>query len=184
MVKEEVATSRAILGLVGPKPTVLVTSADEKGKPDIITIAAVTAASHEPPMFVIAIRHDRYSHQLVDKTKEFVINVPTIKMVEQTNFCGKTSGRIVNKFKEAKLTPIPGSVVKAPLIAECPINIECKVVQSIKPGTHTLYVGQVVAVHTEKGVFDGKKLNIKDFPTILYNQVEYLLPSEEVCGTT
>jgi len=183
MVKEEVAISRAVLGLVGPKPTVLVTCVDEGGKPNIITIAAVTAASHEPPMFVIAIRHDRYSHQLVERTKEFVINVPTTNLVEQTNLCGRISGRDVDKFKEAKISAVQGKVVKAPLIAECPINIECKVVDSIKPGTHTLYVGQVVAVHVENGAFDEGKLNLEDFPTIGYNQVEYLRPGEVIAKT-
>jgi flavin reductase (DIM6/NTAB) family NADH-FMN oxidoreductase RutF len=180
MAKLETPKSRPVMGLISPKPVVLVTCADERGRPNIITIAAVAGASHEPPMFVISVREDRYSYQLIDKTREYVINVPTVDMVEQVIFCGRLSGRNVDKFKEAKLTPSPAKVVKPPLIAECPINIECKVVAAIKPGTHMLYVGQVVATHVEEGAFDGTKLDLRRFQTLTWNQVEYLRPGEVI----
>jgi len=180
LVKVGTPISRPVIGLISPKPVVLVTCIDENGKPNIITIAAVTGASHEPPMFVIAVRHDRYSHQLIDKTREYVINVPTMTQVEQVIFCGRTSGRNVDKFKETKFAPTPGKVVKVPIIAECPINIECKVVAAIKPGTHTLFVGQVVATHVEEGAFDGTKLDLQHFRTLTWNQLEYLKPGEVI----
>ncbi len=178
MVKYATPIARPVMGLISPKPVVLVTCIDEYGKPNIITIAAVAGASHNPPMFVVSVRHDRYSHQLIDKTREYVINVPTADLVDQVIFCGRASGRNVDKFREAKLTPKPGKVVKVPLIAECPVNIECKVVAAVKPGTHTLYVGQVVATHVEEGAFDGTKLDLKRFPTLTWNQIEYLKPGE------
>ena len=183
LVKIGSSISRDVLGLVSPKPVVLVTCVDESGKPNIITIAAVTGASHEPPMFVIAVRHDRYSHKLIDKSKEYVINVPTITHVEQVIFCGQKSGREVDKFKETKFTPIPAEVVKVPLIAECPINIECKVVAAVKPGTHTLFVGQVLTVHVEEGMFDGTKLNLQLLPALTWNTLEYLKPGKIIRRT-
>ncbi len=163
-----------------PRPAVLVTCIDENGKPNIIAIAAVAPVSSNPPIFMIAVRKGRYSHELIKKSREFVINVPSIDLVEQTNFCGTTSGRSVDKFKETKLTAVPSSKVKTPIIGECPINIECKVVQTITPGSHTAFLGQVVAVHVEEGLFDGRKLDLETVPTIGYSYLEYRRPGTVV----
>ena len=180
MAKAEIPVSRPVVGLISPKPVVLVTCADEKGKPNIITIAALAVASHEPPMFVVAVRHDRYSHRLIEKTREYVINVPTTALVEQVILCGQMSGRSMDKFKETKFIPTQGKIVHAPLITECPVNIECKVVTAIRPGTHTLFVGQVVAAHVEEDAFDGTKLNLQRFPSLTWNQLDYLKPGEVI----
>jgi flavin reductase (DIM6/NTAB) family NADH-FMN oxidoreductase RutF len=179
MAKVKTPINRSVMGLISPKPVVLVTCTDEKGKPNIITIAAVAGAGHNPPMFSIAVREDRYSYNLIEKAGEFVINVPTANMGKESAICGRLSGKNVDKFKEAKLTPVPAEIVKAPLIKECPINIECKVVGSVKPGTHRIFVGQVVATHVEEGVFDGR-LDLRKLPTLIWNQVEYLRPGESV----
>lgn len=176
MAKLKIPLSSRFGGLVGPKPTVLVTCCNPEGKVDIITVAAVTVASHEPPMFVISIKENRYSHNLIKAAGEFVINVPSIGLIEAVDLCGTLSGRDVDKFKEAHLTPEDGQVVSAPMIKECPINIECKVVASVKPGTHTLFVGQVVAAHVEEGLFDGVKLNLEKLHTIVFNGSEYRRP--------
>jgi len=180
LVKVEVPIGTNTLALIAPRPVVLVTSVDERLKPNIIAIAAVTGASHEPPMFVISVRHNRYSHELIEKSKEYAINVATPELKEQVGVCGRTSGSKVDKFKETGLTPIKGTFIKAPLIAECPINIECKVVAAIRPGTHTLFVGQVVAAHVEEGAFDGKKLDLQKYPTMAYNQQEYRRPGNVI----
>ncbi|MEM3692840.1 MAG: flavin reductase family protein, partial [Candidatus Bathyarchaeia archaeon] len=172
MAKRSIHLSPRIGALVGPKPTVLVTCRSPQGRANIITVAAVTVASHDPPMFVISIKENRFSHNLIKETGEFVINVPSTKLIEATKLCGTLSGMYADKFREARLTMEPGRVVSAPMIKECPINIECKVVASMKPGTHTLFVGQVVAAHVEDGLFDGEKLNLENFPTILFNGPE------------
>jgi len=179
MVKAKTLLNRSVMGLISPKPVVLVTCIDEKGKPNIITIAAVAGAGHNPPMFSIAVRDDRYSYNLIERAGEFVINVPTARMAKEAALCGRLSGKNADKFKEAELTPVPAEVVRTPLIKECPINIECKVVGSVKPGTHRIYVGQVVATHVEEGVFDGR-LNLQKLPTLIWNQVEYLRPGEPI----
>jgi flavin reductase (DIM6/NTAB) family NADH-FMN oxidoreductase RutF len=171
--------NRSLMGLVSPKPVVLVTCVDEKGRPNIITIAAVAGAGHDPPMFSIAVRYDRYSHLLIEKSGEFTINVPSVTMARQAAACGKISGRDHDKFKEIDLTPTNASIVKAPLIHECPINIECRVVGKVKPGTHTVFVGQVVAAHVQEGIFNGT-LDLKKLPTLIWNQAEYLRPGETI----
>ena len=179
MVKVKTHLDRSVMGLVSPKPVVLVTCVDENGKPNIITVAAVAGASHDPPMFSIAIRQDRYSHGLIAGTGEFVINVPTVKMAKAAEVCGRLTGRKADKFMDANLTPVKADLVGAPLIGECPVNIECKVVGRVKPGTHTIFVGQVVATHVEEGVFDGR-LDLRRLQTLTWNQVEYLKPGEPV----
>jgi len=171
--------NRSIMGLVSPKPVVLVTCVDGKGRPNIITIAAVAGAGHDPPMFSIAVRYDRYSHSLIERSGEFVINVPTTTMARQVATCGRISGRDHDKFKETDLTPASAKIVRAPIIHECPINIECRVVGKVKPGTHTVFIGQVVEAHVQEGIFNGT-LDLKKLPTLIWNQVEYLRPGEPI----
>lgn len=180
MVKVEIPINVSVGHLVAPKPTALVTCVDEGGRANIITIAAITVVSHRPPIFMIAVRDDRYSHDLIERSGEFVINMPTTDMIEETYLCGRTTGRLLNKFEDNRLTPVPGVKVKAPLIEECPINIECKVVEAVKPGTHTLFMGEVVAAHVEDGLFDGVKIDLSTFPTILFNYDEYRSPDKVI----
>jgi flavin reductase (DIM6/NTAB) family NADH-FMN oxidoreductase RutF len=176
MAKVTIPITVSVGHLVAPKPTALVTCIDERGQANIITIAAITVVSHRPPIFMIAVRQDRYSHALITKAGEFVINMPPATLIEATHRCGRTTGRRVNKFEDNQLTPVPSTKVKAPLIEECPINIECKVVAAVTPGTHTLFMGEVVVVHVEEGLFDGVQLDLERFPTILFNYEEYRSP--------
>ena len=120
MVKVEISINVSVGHLVAPKPTALVTCVDGGGRANIITIAAITVVSHRPPIFMIAVRDDRYSHDLIETSGEFVINMPTADMIEETHLCGRTTGRLMNKFDDNRLTSVPGTKVKAPLIEECP----------------------------------------------------------------
>lgn len=149
--KEDVPLNLA-LRLLHPRPTVLVSCLLD-GKPNIITVAWSTPLSHDPPLLGVSIGLERYSHEVIDKSGEFVVNVPTVELIEQTIFCGEKSGREVDKFKEAKLTPIPSLKVKAPSILECVAHLECKVAQRIRVGDHTLFVGEVLAARVNRGIF-------------------------------
>jgi len=171
--KEDVPLKLA-LRLMYPRPTILVSCA-YAGKPNIITLAWSTPLSHAPPLLGISVGLERYSHTIIAKSREFVVNIPTIDLIEQTKFCGEHSGRDVDKFKETKLTPIPSLKVKAPSILECIAHLECKVVQSILTGDHTLFVGEVIAARVNQGLFrttfDPTKIQVimhlgsKDFTT-------------------
>ncbi|MCX5914856.1 MAG: flavin reductase family protein [Deltaproteobacteria bacterium] len=135
-------------------PVVLLTCQDEGAKPNIITLAWVGVANSDPPMISVAIRPDRHSHGIVKKTGEFVANLPTTEMLKEMDFCGVASGSKVDKFSETHLTSLPAEKVKAPLIKECPVNLECRVKQFIPLGSHDLFLGEIVAVHMDTEIQD------------------------------
>lgn len=176
MVEEKVLVpiTHATRFMISPLYTSLVTCVNKEGKPNIITISLILKAwgmplrESEPPfgVFFIMVHPSRYSYKLIEETGDFVINVPTIDMVEQVWYCGTKSGRAFDKFKETRLTPAPARYVKSPLIAECPINIECKVVEKIKPkhSAYTFFFGKALAIHAKEGIWDGNILNIDKCP--------------------
>lgn len=129
-----------------PLPVVMITSADASGKPNICTVAWTGIVCSEPPMLSISLRKERYSHDLITASGEFVVNMPSVRQVRATDYCGVVSGREVDKFEQAKLTPAPSSVVKTPLILECPLNLECQTTQVIELGSHDLFLAKIVAV--------------------------------------
>jgi flavin reductase (DIM6/NTAB) family NADH-FMN oxidoreductase RutF len=135
-----------------PTPVVLVTSVDAHGKPNIITLAWTGIVCSEPPMVSISIRPSRYSHNLIVSSGQFVVNMPTEDILEETDYCGIVSGRDVDKFAQTGLTPQPATQVKPPLIQECPVNLECLVRQVINLGTHDMIIGEVVATHVNEEI--------------------------------
>jgi flavin reductase (DIM6/NTAB) family NADH-FMN oxidoreductase RutF len=136
----------------------LITSVDENGKPNVMTIAWAIQFSSNPPLFGILTSPKRYSYELITKTKEFVINVPTKDIEEKVMFCGSCSGRTVDKFKETGLTAVPAKRVKAPWIKECILHLECKLVDTKSYGDHTLLLGEVLAAYADKEAFNKEKL--------------------------
>ncbi|OPX83748.1 MAG: Flavoredoxin [Pelotomaculum sp. PtaB.Bin104] len=139
-----------------PIPTVLVTSCLEERNPNIVTIAWTGIMNSVPPVVYVAVRPDRYSHRLIKDSGEYVINIPTVAMAGQVDYCGMVSGREVNKFEETGFTPVAADRVKAPLIAECPVNVECKVRQVLALGSHDVFIANVLAVHYNEDVLDQK----------------------------
>jgi len=137
-----------------PRHVVLVTCLDKKGKTNIISLSFSMPVSYSPPILVISVGLSKYSHQLIEETKEFVVNTPTGEMGKATMLCGTISGREHDKFKEANLTPLPAKVVKPPLIKECVGHLECKVCREVTAGDHTLFIGDVVAATVDEGIFD------------------------------
>ena len=140
---------------VYPTPAGLITSVGSDGKPNIITLGEVFNISISSPVILgIAIRKERHSHKLISETREYVVNLPTQAIAEQVWFCGRTSGRTEDKFARSGLTPLPASMVRPPLIAECPINCECRVIGIQVIGDHDLFLGKVVAQHVDRNVLD------------------------------
>lgn len=134
-----------------PNPAVMVTCS-HGGRDNIITLAWVGTVCSVPPMISISIRPSRYSHELVSASKEFVVNIPDEKMAGICDFCGTKSGRNLDKFIETGLTKEKGFVINTPLIKECAINIECKVREIIRLGTHDMFIGEVVSVNADETV--------------------------------
>ena len=127
-----------------PNPVVLVSVAHEL-RESIITLSWVGTCCSEPPIVSISVRPERYSHPILLDSKEFVINFPTISLIDQVKICGTKSGRDIDKWKECNFTKTKSKEINTPAIAECPVNIECKVEQVIKLGTHDLFISRVVA---------------------------------------
>ncbi|TAK33444.1 MAG: flavin reductase family protein [Chloroflexota bacterium] len=135
-----------------PTPVVLVTSVDADGKPNIVTLAWVGIVSSDPPQIGVSVRPGRYSHAGIRERGEFTVNVPSQTILQAADLCGQVSGRDTDKFELAGLTSLAASKVKPPLIAECPVNLECVVRHQLELGAHDLFVGEVVAVHVSRSV--------------------------------
>ena len=160
---------------VYPSPAALVTSVSEEGRPNIITLGEVFNISVRSPVILgIAIAKPRYSHQLISATGEYVVNLPTASMVEVVDRCGTVSGRKVDKFAEFHLTPVPAEKVRPPLIAECPISIECRVVGIHEVGDHDLFLGEAVAEHVaEQALDEDGRVRVDELDPLCYMHEEY-----------
>lgn len=140
--------------LLYPLPAVLVSCGDEPANYNILTIAWTGTLCSDPPMCYISVRRSRHSYDLIQRTGEFVINLTTVELARATDWCGVNSGRDHNKFAEMGLHPQPAQLVKAPLIAESPLSIECRVTE-VKPlGSHDMFIANVVAIDAEEQLID------------------------------
>lgn len=164
--KSEVSMADAFR-LLHPRNTVLLTCTGKDSKPNVLTLTWATPTSHSPPLVAVSISPKRYSHRLIEESGEFTINIPTMEIIDKVLKCGRVSGRSVDKFSEAGLTPVPGERVKAPMIRECVAHLECKVVDKVTPGDHTLFVGEVLAGRAVRELFD-KDFNVDRFRPVLH----------------
>lgn len=139
-----------------PVPTILVTSQSGDSKPNIITIAWTGVMNSNPPVVYIGVNPIRYSHELIKESGEYVINIPSKDQLKAVDYCGLVSGRKEDKFEAAALTPVPAAHVRAPLIAECPVNLECKVRQVLNLESHDVFIADVLAIHYNENVLDEK----------------------------
>jgi flavin reductase (DIM6/NTAB) family NADH-FMN oxidoreductase RutF len=141
--------------LLSPTPAVLVSCGAARGfTPNLITIAWAGNVCSDPPLLSISVRPERYSHDIIATTGEFVVNVPSLRQAKAVDWCGVVSGRSVDKFAGAGLTAAPALKVRCPIVLECPLNIECLVQKSLKLGSHTLFVAEVVAVQVTAALID------------------------------
>ncbi|MDO4265886.1 MAG: flavin reductase family protein [Eubacteriales bacterium] len=160
--------------MVYPLPAVMVSCADKAGNANILTVAWTGTICSEPPMAYISVRPERFSHHMIEETGEFVINLTTEALCAATDFCGVRSGAKLDKWKECGLTKQQGSVVAAPLIAESPVNIECKVTQVLKLGSHDMFIAKVEAVDVDESYMDEKgRFDMDRCGLIAYNHGEY-----------
>ena len=139
-----------------PVPVVLI-SCGVGDNANLLTLNRIASCNAEPPMISISVRPGRASHQLIEKHDEFVVNIPSPELELVTDFVGSTTSRKINKWRETGLTPVPAVEVRAPLVAECPVNIECRVQQKIKLPSHTLFLAEVVALHAEKYILNARQ---------------------------
>ncbi len=171
-----------------PLPVVLVSCQDtgEKqtrqdnpvhaGRPNIITVAWAGTVCTNPPMVSISVRRERYSYPIIEKTGEFVINLTTESLARAADFCGVRSGRDTDKFKEMNLTPLASRQIKAPGIAESPVNIECKTAKILPLGSHSMFLANVAGVTVEDSYLDHNgKFDLNAAGLVTYSHGEYFL---------
>jgi len=151
--------------IIYPLPAVMVSCGENPEEYNIITISWTGTINSDPPMCYISVRPGRHSYDIIKRTGEYVINLTTEKLAKATDWCGCRSGRKYNKWKEMNLTPVPAKIVKAPIIEESPVNIECRVKDIVELGTHHMFISDVVGVSVddkymnEKQAFSFSKAN-------------------------
>ena len=159
--------------LLAPVAPTMVSCGSEE-KPNIITIAWTGIVNSNPPMTYISVRPSRYSYDIIKESGEFVINLTPSRLVRQADWCGVKSGRDVDKFKECHLTPGKANQISAPLIEECPINLECKVKNITPLGSHDMFIAEVMAVNVDESLLDEKgTLHLSDADLIAYSHGRY-----------
>ena len=136
-----------------PVPAVMVTCGDMKNS-NIITIAWTGIINSDPPMTYVSVRKSRHSHAMIAESGEFVINLVTKDLAEAADYCGVRSGAELDKFSRTGLTRAPASCVKAPLIAESPVSLECRVFEVKEFPTHDMFLAEIVAVHVDSALVD------------------------------
>ena len=159
--------------LLAPVPVVMVSCGNGKEN-NIITIAWTGIVNSDPPMTYISVRKERHSHRLIRESGEFVINLCTEDLAFATDYCGVKSGKDVDKFKEQKLTPAKAEKVGCPVIAQAPVNLECKVREVHEYGSHDMFVARIVNVQANEDLVDEKgRFRLDRVGLVAYNHGEY-----------
>ena len=179
--------SNPMLG-VHPNPVALISCGDMKNS-NIATIGWTGIINSEPMIVYVSIRPSRFSHEIIAKTKEFVLNLPNEKLVKIADFCGTKSGRDFDKCQICNLTKRQSDKIGSPYIEECPINLECKVIDIQKFPSHDMFVAEVVATHCDEEILDEKKqVDFAKAKLITFAGQKYFVNHEEIgfrgCGVS
>lgn len=161
--------------MIYPLPAVMVSCGESEEENNIITISWTGTICTNPPMCYISVRPERHSYEIIKRTGGYVINLTTEPLVKATDWCGVKSGADYNKFSEMKLTAVPASLVKAPMIKECPVNIECAVKEVKVLGSHHMFISEVVAVHADEELIEepGGAFRLDSAGLICYSHGKY-----------
>ena len=156
--------------LAVPSPVWLVATYDADGRPNFMTIAWGGICSSQPPCVTVSLRKATYSHSAIVARKAYTVNIPSSVQVAQADFAGMVSGRDRNKFEECGFTASRSTVVDAPIINEVALTLECRLIQTLEVGIHTMFVGEILDVKAEDRVLrDGRALDMPKVSPILYD---------------
>ena len=139
--------------LTSPVPPVMVSCGDMESS-NIVTVAWTGTVNTKPPMTYISLRPSRHSYGIIKEKGEFVINLTTTDLIKNADYCGIYTGKKVDKFEKCGFTKVAATEVSAPIIDECPVNLECKVKDIIPLGTHDMFLAEIVAVHVDEALID------------------------------
>lgn len=167
---KDVKIERQPLPLIYPNPVVLVTTLDANKRTNIMTLTSMGAVCWEPPIIGIGVGKNQHSRILIEKCREFVVNIPKAEMLRDVEYCGLVSGRNVDKCAKTSFTLLPSTEVQPPMIEECPANLECKVKKKIPLGSNILFLAEVVSLHIDKKMLDEKGgVNLAKASPIMFN---------------
>jgi flavin reductase (DIM6/NTAB) family NADH-FMN oxidoreductase RutF len=158
--------------LVFPRPVALVSMHTGEGD-NIITLSWVGTVCSSPPVIAMGIRESRHSHKMIKESGEFVVNIPSAEQVSAADVCGTRSGNDTDKFQATGFTKGKAKTVQAPIIEECPINIECKLMKTVELGSHTLFLGEVVGTHIDERITTDGKFDDGKFKPLAYLSPHY-----------
>ncbi len=157
-----------------PLPAVMVSCKRPGQRPNIITVAWTGTVCSEPPMVSVSVRKERFSHDIIEETGEFVINLVTKDLLFAADYCGVRSGRDIDKFGEMDLTPLASKYIDAPGIEQSPVNLECKVTDMIPLGSHDMFLAEILSVTIEDKYIDGHgRFDLNRAGLITYSHGEY-----------
>ena len=161
--------------MIYPLPAVLVSCGAMAEEYNLFTVAWTGTVCTNPPMCYISVRPERHSYEIIKRTGEFVINLTTASLARATDWCGVRSGRDYDKFAEMGLTPMSAVEVSAPVVAESPVSIECRVKQILPLGSHDMFIAEVVNVLVSEGYIDpdSGKFDLRRAEPITYCHGEY-----------
>lgn len=157
-----------VKNLLQPRPNIVVSCRSKDGKDNALAVAYATNCSFEPPMVMVGIVPSRYSYEIIKETKCFVVNIVTKDLKDKYMYIGTKSGRDTDKLKDLDLKIENAVEINAPILSDFPLNIECEVVDSIKTGSHEMFVGKVKKIHADEELLDEKG-------NICFSKIEYLL---------
>jgi flavin reductase (DIM6/NTAB) family NADH-FMN oxidoreductase RutF len=173
--------------LLNPRPAILVGTYID-GKPNFLTISWAGITSADPPTMSIAVRNIRYSLKGIQENRQFSVNVPSANMVKETDYCGIVSGSKSDKARECGFKVFYGELNRAPLIEQCPINIECEVLQIVPLGDHSLVIGKIVESYITdqcftSGMPDIRKINPLCFCALTMKSMGYYAVGDFIAAT-
>lgn len=138
---------------------------------DTLAVAWINIVSSVPPTIAMGLRESRYTLELIRRSGTFTVNVPDTSMAAQVDFCGTTNGRTTDKFASTGLTLAPSALVEAPIIEQCPFNLECRVTQESVVGSYVVVLGEVVEAHADERILtepDGSLLDVGALDPLVY----------------
>ena len=167
--------------VTGPVPPALVVCG-RSGVHNVLTVAWTGIVNSHPPVTYVSIRPERYSYSLIDGSGEFTINMPTSKMAKETDLCGTLTGAKTDKIAKCGFTLLQSSKISVPVIAECPLSLECRVINKIVLGSHTMFLAEILAVQIDSRLIDSKgKLNLQQAGLLAFSHGEYFALGRK-CG--
>lgn len=155
--------------LTYPMPALLVGSYDAEGRANIMTAAWGGICCSTPPCMAVSVRHERWTHKAILERRAFTVNVPSTALVAQTDLAGMVSGAVMDKFAATGLTAVHSTLVDAPYVAQCPLVLECELIQTLDLGSHTQMVGKILDVSALESCMDGDQPDISRVAPLVYD---------------